>query len=112
MRTSYHSVSSARQLSSWLMAVLGLAAYVGLVYVLTLVPLQFEVPLPKWAIAGIPPVTYGLLVWLWVRRPSIIRWLVGTALLSGLHVLLSMSREPLGARCPGCCRRPCRSSSA
>ena len=97
MRTSYHSVSSARQLSSWLMAVLGLAAYVGLVYVLTLVPLQFEVPLPKWAIAGIPPVTYGLLVWLWVRRPSIIRWLVGTALLSGLHVLLSMSREPLSA---------------
>lgn len=97
MRTSYHSVSSARQLSSWLMAVLGLAAYVGLVYVLTLVPLQFEVPLPKWAIAGIPPVTYGLLVWLWVRRPSIIRWLVGTALLSGLHLLLSMSREPLSA---------------
>ena len=64
---------------------------------LTLVPLQFEVPLPKWAVASIPPVTYGLLVWLWVRRPSIVRWLVGTALLSGLHVLLSMSREPLSA---------------
>lgn len=97
MRTSYHSVSSARRLSSWLMALLGLAAYVGLVYVLTLVPLQFEVPLPKWAIAGIPPATYGLLVWVWVRRPSIVRWLVGTAVLSGLHVLLSMSREPLSA---------------
>ncbi|HJR05597.1 MAG TPA: hypothetical protein VKA83_28380, partial [Methylomirabilota bacterium] len=97
MRTSYHSVSSARRLSSWLMALLGLAAYVGLVYVLTLVPLQFEVPLPKWAIAGIPPVTYGLLVWLWVRRPSLLRWLVATAVLSGLHVLLSMSREPLSA---------------
>jgi hypothetical protein len=79
------------------MALLGLAAYVGLVYVLTLVPLQFEVPLPKWAIAGIPPVTYGLLVWLWVRRPSLLRWLVATAVLSGLHVLLSMSREPLSA---------------
>jgi hypothetical protein len=97
MRTSRHSVSSAQQLSSWLMAVLGLAAYVGLIYALTLVPLQFEVPLPKWAVAGIPPVTYGLLVWLWVRRPSIVRWLVGTAVLSGLHVLLSMSREPLSA---------------
>ena len=97
MRTSYHSVSSARRLSSWLMALLGLASYVGLVYVLTLVPLQFEVPLPKWAIAGIPPVTYGLLVWLWVRRPSVLRWLVATAVLSGLHVLLSMSREPLSA---------------
>ncbi len=97
MRTSYHSVSSARRLSSWLMAVLGLAAYVGLIYVLTLVPLQFEVPLPKWAVAGIPPVTYGLLVWLWVRRPSVLRWLAGTAVLSGLHVLLSMSREPLSA---------------
>ncbi len=97
MRTSYHSVSSARRLSSWLMALLGLAAYVGLIYVLTLVPLQFEVPLPKWAVASIPPVTYGLLVWLWVRRPSVVRWLVGTAVLSGLHVLLSMSREPLSA---------------
>ena len=97
MRTSYHSVSSARRLSSWLLALLGLAAYVGLVYALTLVPLQFEVPLPKWAIAGIPPVTYGLLVWLWVRRPSIVRWLVGTAVLSGIHLLLSMSREPLSA---------------
>jgi hypothetical protein len=97
MRTSYRSVSSARRLASWLMAVLGLAAYVGLIYVLTLVPLQFEVPLPKWAVAGIPPVTYGLLVWLWVRRPSVLRWLVGTAVLSGLHVLLTMSREPLSA---------------
>ena len=97
MRTSYHSVSSAQRLSSWLMALLGLAAYVGLIYVLTLVPLQFEVPLPKWAVASIPPVTYGLLVWLWVRRPSVVRWLVGTAVLSGLHVVLSMSREPLSA---------------
>jgi hypothetical protein len=97
MRTSYHSVSTARQLSSWLLALLGLASYVGLIYVLTLVPLQFEVPLPKWAVAGIPPVTYGLLVWLWVRRPSVVRWLVGTAVLSGLHVLLAMSREPLSA---------------
>jgi hypothetical protein len=97
MRTSYHSVSSAQQLSSWLMALLGLAAYVGLIYVLTLVPLQFEVPLPKWAVAGIPPVAYSLLVWLWVRRPSIVGWLVGTAVLSVFHVLLSMSREPLSA---------------
>jgi hypothetical protein len=97
MRTSYRSVSSTRRLSSWLMAVLGLAAYVGLIHALTLVPLQFEIPLPKWAVAAIPPVTYGLLVWLWVRRPSLVRWLVGTALLSGLHVLLAMSREPLSA---------------
>ena len=97
MRTSHHFVSSAQRLSSWLMALLGLAAYVGVIYLLTLVPLQFEVPLPKWAVASIPPVVYGLLVWLWVRRPSIVRWLVGTALLSGLHVLLSMSREPLSA---------------
>jgi hypothetical protein len=97
MRTSYRFVSSARRLSSWLMALLGLAAYVGLIYALTLVPLQLEVPLPKWAIAGIPPLTYGLLVWLWVRRPSVVRWLVGTAILSSLHVLLGMSREPLTA---------------
>ena len=97
MRTSYHSVSSARRLASWLMAVLGLAAYVGLVYALTLAPIQFEVPLPSWGIVVILPVTYGLLVWLWVRRPSITRWLVGTAVLSGLHVLLGMSREPLSA---------------
>ena len=48
MRASYHSVSSARRLSCWLIAVLGLAAYVGVVYALTLAPLQFEVPLPSW----------------------------------------------------------------
>jgi len=97
MRTSYHPVSSARRLSSWLIAAVGLAAYVGLVYVLTLAPLQFELPLPSWAVAVIPPLTYGFLVLLWVRRPSIVRWLVGTAILSGLHVLLGMSREPLSA---------------
>jgi hypothetical protein len=97
MRTSYHSVSSARRLVSWLMAALGLATYVGLIYGLTHVPVQIEVPLPGWAVAAIPPVTYALLVWIWVRRPSIVRWLVGTAVLSGLHVLLSMAREPLTA---------------
>jgi hypothetical protein len=107
MRTSYRSVSSARRLSSWLTAVLGLAAYAGLIYVLTLVPLQVEVPLPKWAVASIPPVTYGVLVWLWVRRPSVLRWLVGTAVLSGLHVLLTMSREPLsGLLDPALAGRP------
>jgi hypothetical protein len=97
MRTSYHSVSSARRLSSWLMAVLGLVMYVGVVYALTLVPIHFEVPLPHWAVAVIPPVAYGLLVLLAIRRPSVVRWLVGTAVLSGLHVLLTMSREPLSA---------------
>jgi hypothetical protein len=97
MRTSHHAVSSAQRLSSWLIAVLGLAAYVGLVYALTLVPIQLEMPLPGWAGATIPPLAYGLLVLLWVRRPSIVRWLVGTAILSGLHVLLGMSREPLSA---------------
>ncbi|MEX2224518.1 MAG: hypothetical protein WEG40_22265 [Candidatus Rokuibacteriota bacterium] len=97
MRTSYRSVSSARRLSSWLMAVLGLAAYVGLIYALTHVPLQFEVPLPSWGTAIVPPVAYGLLVLLWVRRPSVLRWLVGTAVLTGLHLLLGMSREPLTA---------------
>lgn len=97
MRTSHHSVSSAERLSSWLMALLGLVAYVGLVYALTLVPIQFEVPLPSWGIAVVLPATYGLLLWAWVRRPSIARWLLGTALLSGLHVALGMAREPLTA---------------
>ena len=97
MRTSYNSVSSARRLSSWLMVVLGLAAYVGLLYGLTMLPLQFEVPLPHWAIAVVPPLVYGLLVLLCVRWPSPLRWLVGTALLSGLHLLLGMSRGPVSA---------------
>ena len=97
MRTSHHPVSSGRRLASWLMTVLGLAAYVGLIYALTLVPVQIEVPLPNWAVAAIPPVTYALLVLVWVRWPSIVRWLVGTAVLSGLHVLLGMAREPLTA---------------
>jgi len=97
MRTSYNSISSARRLSSWLMVALGLAAYVGLLYGLTMLPLQFEVPLPHWGIAVVPPLAYGLLVLLWVRWPSPLRWLVGTALLSGLHVLLGLARGPVSA---------------
>ena len=95
MRTSYKSVSSARRLSSWLMVVLGLAAYVGLIYGLTVLPLQFEVPLPHWATFLVPAIVYGLLVLLVVRRPSVLRWIVGTAVLTGLHVLLGLAREPL-----------------
>ena len=95
MRTSYDS--SARRLSSWLMVVLGAVAYVGLLYGLTLLPLQLEVPLPTWGIAVVPPVVYGLLVLLLVHWPSPLRWLVGTALLSGLHVLLTLARAPISA---------------
>ncbi len=97
MRTSYNSVSSARRLSSWLMVVLGLAAYVGLIYGLTVLPLQFEVPLPPWGTLVVPPVVYGLLVVLFVRRPSVVGWLVGTIVLSALHTLLGLTREPLTA---------------
>jgi hypothetical protein len=97
MRTSYNSTSSARRFSSWLMVVLGLAAYVGLLYGLTMLPLQLEVPLPHWGVAVVPPLVYGLLVVLCVRWPSPLRWLVGTALLSGLHVLLGLARGPISA---------------
>src|SRR5690242_16767750 len=95
MRSSHSSVSSAGRLGSWLAVVLGLAAYVGLVYGLTALPLQLEVPLPHLGAAVVPPVVYALLVLAWVRRPSIGRWLVGTAVLSGVHVLLTLAREPL-----------------
>lgn len=95
MRTTYDS--SARRLSSWLMVVLGAVAYVGLLYGLTLLPLQFEVPLPSWGIAVVPPVVYGLLVVLLIHWPSPLRWLAGTALLSGLHVLLTFARAPISA---------------
>jgi hypothetical protein len=97
MRTSYNSVSSARRLSSWLMVALGLAAYVGLIYGLTVLPLQFEVPLPPWGILVVPPVVYGLLVLLVARRPSVVGWLMGTVVLSAFHVLLGLAREPLSA---------------
>ena len=97
MRTSYNSVSSARRLSSWLMVALGLAAYVGVVYALTVLPLQLEVPLPPWSVLVVPPVVYALLVLLVVRRPSVLGWLVGTIALSGLHALLGVAREPLTA---------------
>jgi hypothetical protein len=97
MRTSHSSRSSARRVSSWLMVVLGLAAYVGLLYGLTMLPLQLEVPLPHWAIAIVPPLVYGLLVLLCVAWPSPLGWLVGTALLSGLHLLLGMARSPISA---------------
>jgi hypothetical protein len=95
MRTPYDS--SASRLSSWLMVVLGLVAYVGLLYGLTLLPLQFEVPLPSWGIAVVPPIVYGLLVLLLVHWPSPLRWLMGTALLSGLHALLTYARAPISA---------------
>ena len=97
MRTAYNSSSSARRVSSWLMVVLGLAAYVGLLYGLTMLPLQFEVPLPHWGVAAVPPLVYALLVVLCVRWPSPLRWLVGTALLSGLHVLIGLARGPVSA---------------
>jgi len=97
MRTSHSSSSSARRLSSWLMVVLGLAAYVGLLYGLTMLPLQLEVPLPHWAIAIVPPLVYGLLVLLCVAWPSPLGWLVGTALLSSLHLLLGMARGQISA---------------
>jgi hypothetical protein len=97
MRKSYNSISSARRLSSWLLVVLGLAGYVGLLYGLTMLPLQLEVPLPPWGVAVVPPLVYGLLVVLCVRWPSPLRWLVGTALLSGLHVLLGLARGPISA---------------
>ncbi|HZP38498.1 MAG TPA: hypothetical protein VFE48_18580 [Methylomirabilota bacterium] len=95
MRTSYDS--SARRLSSWLMVVLGLAAYVGLLYGLTLVPLQLEVPLPSWGVAVAPPIAYGLLVLLMVRWPTPLGWLIGTAVLSGLHTALTFARAPISA---------------
>ncbi|HEY7251529.1 MAG TPA: hypothetical protein VIG37_13620, partial [Methylomirabilota bacterium] len=96
MRTPHHhSVSSAGRFSAWLVAGLGLAAYVGLIYGLTVFPLQFELPVPQWATVAVPAVAYGLLVLLFVRRPTIIRWVAGTALLTGLHVALLMARGPL-----------------
>ena len=51
MRTSYNSTSSARRFSSWLLVMLGLAGYLGLLYGLTMLPLQLEVPLPQWGAA-------------------------------------------------------------
>jgi hypothetical protein len=97
MRTSYNSISSVRRFSSWLLVMLGLAGYVGLLYGLTMLPLQLEVPLPHWGVAVVPTLVYGLLVVLCVRWPSPLRWLVGTALLSGLHVLLGLARGPVSA---------------
>lgn len=95
MRTPHHSVSSAGRFSAWLVAVLGLGAYVGLIYGLTVFPLQVELLVPHWATFAVPAAVYGLLVLLFVRRPTILRWIVGTALLSGLHFALVMAREPL-----------------
>lgn len=95
MRTQSPPTSSTRRPSSWLVALLGLAAYVGLVYVLTVVPLQVEVPLPDWGAGLVPPLAYGLLVLICLRRLSFLRWLTGTTVLSGAHVLLGLVTEPL-----------------
>jgi hypothetical protein len=95
MRTPHHAVTSAGRFSAWLVALLGLGAYVGLIYGLTVFPLQLELPAPYWATFAVPAAVYGLLILLFVRRPTILRWIVGTALLSGVHVGLVMAREPL-----------------
>ena len=97
MRTAHHSVSSASKVSSWLMVLLGLGAYVGLVYGLTVLPLQFEVPLPHWTVFAVPAAAYALLVLLFAWRPSVLRLIVGTVVLTGLHLLLGFAREPLTA---------------
>src|SRR4029453_11591660 len=81
--------------SAWLVAGLGGGAYVGVIYGLTVFPLQFGPPAPPRALFAGPAGVYGLPVLLFVRRPTIIRWIVGTALLTGLHVALMMVREPL-----------------
>ncbi|HEX7785357.1 MAG TPA: hypothetical protein VF653_03980, partial [Methylomirabilota bacterium] len=67
----------------------------GLIYGLTVFPLQLELPVPHWATFAVPAVAYALLILLFVRRPTILRWLIGTAILSGLHLALAMAREPL-----------------
>jgi len=107
MRSSYNPKSSARRVSPWLMVLFGLAGYVGVIFGLTLLPLQIEVDLPHWGMLALPPMVYGLLVLLVVRRPSVLGFIAGTVVLSGLHFLLAFAREPLtGLLDPALAGRP------
>jgi hypothetical protein len=91
------SRSSFRQPGSWLVVIGGLAGYVGLVFALTRYRVQLDAPLPWWAAQAAPPILYGLLIVLFLRRVTPGGFIGGTLTLWAAHVLLGTLTPLLAA---------------
>ncbi len=90
--------SSFRQPASWLVVVAGLAGYVGLVFALTRYRVTLTLPpLPWWALQAAPPLLYGLLIVLCLRRVTPGGFLGGTLVLWAAHILLGTLTPLLAA---------------
>jgi hypothetical protein len=90
--------SSFRQPGSWLVVVAGLAGYVGLVFALTRYHVLLTLPpLPWWALQAPPPLLYGLLIVLCLRRVTPGGFLGGTLMLWAAHILLGTLTPLLAA---------------
>ncbi len=83
-------VSSVRQPSAWLIAGGGLALYGALVFALVVAGAWPSLPLPWWVAQAVPPIVYGILVRLCVRRVSASRWIGATLFLWAVHVVLGV----------------------
>ncbi len=90
--------SSFRHPASWLVVVAGLAGYVGLVYALTRYRVTLALPpLPWWALQAAPPLLYGLLIVLCLRRVTPGGFLGGTLTLWAAHILIGTLTPLLAA---------------
>ena len=92
------AVSSVRRPSAWLIAGGGLALYGALVSALVAAHAWPSLPLPWWAAQAVPPIVYGALVRLCVRRVSTWRWMAATLSLWAVHVVLGVLTAAAVAR--------------
>src|SRR2546428_3965033 len=90
MMRSRGAVSSVRQPSAWLIAGGGLTLYGALVFALVVVGAWPSLPLPWWVAQAAPPIVYGVLVRLCVRRGPASRWIAATLSLWAVHVALGV----------------------
>ena len=77
-------------MSAWLIVAAGLVLYGALALVLGIAWISPSLPLPWWAALAVPPILYAIAVRIVFRRVSIVRWMVATLSLSGVHVLLGV----------------------
>jgi hypothetical protein len=86
-------MSSVRNRYSWLIVAAGLVLSVALVLALAVASPWPSVTLPWWLTLAAPPILYGFLIRLSVRRVSGPRWIGATALLWAVHVLAGVLTE-------------------
>jgi hypothetical protein len=84
------TVSSVHQVSAWLIVAAGLPLYGALVLVLGMIRVSPSLSLPWWVGQAVPPILYAIIVRLTIRRVSVIRWVVATLCLWGVHGVLGM----------------------